>query len=366
MPEPKPPFKRWVYPVAALGFGLFLVYLFFFGDMGDIASVIGTANLSFYALAFGCVFGSIFFNMLAWKSMLKNLAIETKFRRVFNLSLVGTFVDALVPGGWAGDLFKAYLLSKDQNVSGAKAAASIVLKNVTELLVTFGALVLGIVLLTMNYALEGGIMLMLGTIMFLMALPLLIIIYLSVNVRATAKTIGWFKRVSARVRGKPAENSGIGAKLQNQLQDFHDGILIVKTSPKSLVRPMMFQVMSWVLDIMALFAIFASLGYLVGVDKLVITSTLVIGLQTQGVALAGFAQMVSSTVYTILGISPILAIASSLLAGFASFWFKVAVSFFVFQRTVFARRVPILSPAGAGVVEGNSTEEEMPLLPPIS
>ena len=97
--------------------------------------------------------------------------VDTRFRRIFNLSLVGTFVDAMVPGGWAGDIFKAYLLSKDPNVKGAKAAASVVMKNVIELLVTFAALVSGIVLLALNYTLEGSIMLVLGSVMFLMALP---------------------------------------------------------------------------------------------------------------------------------------------------------------------------------------------------
>ncbi|MFB3888193.1 MAG: flippase-like domain-containing protein [Candidatus Bathyarchaeia archaeon] len=364
MSEPKLPFKKWVYPVAAVGLILFLLNILFYGDFGDVVSVIGTANLAFYALAFCCVLGSILSQALAWKSMLRNMALETKFRRVFNLCLVGNFVDALVPGGWAGDIFKAYLLSKDQEGSGAKAAASIVLKNVIELLVTLAALVSGIVLLALNYTLEGGIMIVLGGVMFLMALPLAVIVYLSVNINATTKVMAWLSRVSARIRGKPAETSGISGKLQGQLQEFHDGIMMIKSSSKSLLRPVLFQVLAWVFDILTLFAIFTSLGYMVGLDKLVITNTLVVGLQTQGMALVGFAQIVSSTVYTVLGISPILAMASSLLAGFASFWFKAGVSFFAFQRTVFAHRGSVLTPTAVGVAGEGLMEAEMPNLGP--
>ena len=357
MSEVKAPFRKWVYPVAILGFILFLLYLLSYGDLEGVASALGTANLGFYALAFGCVLGSILFHTLAWRSMLRSLSVETKFQKVFSLSLVGNFVDALVPGAWAGDIFKAYLLSKDQDVNGTKVAASIVLKNVTELLITVTALVTGIILLALNYTLDGGIMLTLGTVMFLMALPLLIVIYLSVNLKATVRLVEWCKRVSARIRVKPAEHAAIGAKLRNQLQEFHDGILLMKTCPRKLARPMIFQVCSWLCDTMALFAIFASLGYIVGPDKVVITNTLVVGIQTQGVALAGFAQMVSSTVYTVLGISPILAITSSLLAGISSFWFKMAVSYFAFHRTVFARRIPSLAPTGNGFVAENCVNE---------
>jgi glycosyltransferase 2 family protein len=345
MSEDKAPFKKWVYPVAAAGFMVFLLYLLFYGDIGSVTSTIGTANLGFYALAFCCVLGSIVCNMLAWKSMLSNLSVETKFRRIFNLSLVGTFVDVMVPGGWAGDIFKTYLLSKDQKGIGAKAAASMVMKNVIELLVTFAALVSGIVLLALNYTLEGGIILVLGTVMFLMALPLLIIIYLSTNLKATARVVGGFKRVSARLKGKPVEEAGMSLKLQNQLQEFHDGLQMMKVSPKAMVRPVTFQVLSWTFDVLTLFIIFASLGYVVGLDKVIITNTLVVSLQTQGLALIGLAQVVSSSVYVVLGISPFIAIASSLLAGFASFWFKVAVSFFAFQRTVFAKKLPIPIPS---------------------
>jgi uncharacterized protein (TIRG00374 family) len=356
MAEDKAPFKKWVYPVAATGFIFFLLYLLFYGDIGSVTSTIGTANLGFYALAFCCVIGSIVCNMMAWKSMLSNLSVETKFRRIFNLSLVGTFVDAMVPGGWAGDIFKTYLLSKDQKGIGAKAAASMVMKNVIELLVTFAALVSGIILLALNYTLEGGMVLVLGAVMFLMALPMLITIYLSTNLTATARVIAWFKRASARIKGKPAENTGVSAKLQSQLQEFHDGIQLMKVNPKAMVRPVTFQVLSWTFDVMTLFIIFASLGYIVGLDKVVITNTLVVGLQTQGLALIGLAQMVSSSVYVVLGISPFIAVASSLLAGFASFWFKVAVSFFAFQRTVFAKKLPLPIPTCPAIAAENLGE----------
>ena len=135
----------------------------------------------------------------------------------------------------------------------------------------------------------------------------------------------------------------------------------MKVSPKAMLRPVAFQVMSWGFDILALFIIFASLGYAVGLDKVIITNTLVVSLQTQGVALDD-CQIVSSPVYMVLGISPFLAITTSLLAGFASFWFKVTVSFLAFQRTIFAKRIPILTSTGPTMAIETYIEEQKPAL----
>ena len=352
MSDAKPVFKKWVYPVAAAGFAVFILYLFVYGNFGGVISLLSGVNPGYLILAFACVLGSVTFNSLSWHYILKNVSVQTRFRKVFSLSLVGNFVDSFVPGGWAGDIFKGFLLAKDRKGVGARTASSIILKNLLELIVTLAALVAGMVLLALNYRLDSNIMIALGAVMFLFSLPLIIILYFSTHIQTAKRVMGAFKKLSSRIIGKSADSPSGEGKLQSQLQDFHDGVMTLKTNPRGLAKPMIFQSVAWVFDVMVLFAVFAALNYIVGPDKLVITNTLVVGLQTQGVAFAGFAQVVSSTVYTVLGISPILAIASSLLAGFATFWFKMAVSFFAFQRTMFAQRMPQVVCASA--VDGDT------------
>jgi hypothetical protein len=119
--------------------------------------------------------------------------------------------------------------------------------------------------------------------------------------------------------------------------------------------------LSWSFDILALFLIFASIGYVVPADKVIITNSISANLQTQGSALVGFAQVVSSNIYTILGISPILSAASTVLVGFASFWFKLVISFFAFQSVVFSRCVPFFCTRRLSV-KGGKPEAEAPLI----
>jgi uncharacterized protein (TIRG00374 family) len=338
----KPSFKKWVTLSAVLGFAAFMAYLVFFTDFTEVAVVIGGTNVPVYILAFAFVIGSAVFNALTWKKILDNLAVETTFSRIFSLSWVGHFIDSLIPGGWTGDVFITYLLSKDKDVEGAKAAASIIIKDVLELFVVLGSLIVGMVLLALNYSISSLLMFAVGVTLVFLAVPLILIIYLSTNVGDTKKLLRAVERFIARIKGKPASASSLEDKINHQLTDFRDGIMSIKSNPKSMAKPIFFQTMTWIFDVLALLTVFIALGTAVGLDKVIITNTVVSTIQGQGVALAGFSQIIASELYTALGIPWFLAVASSLLAGFASFWFRLVVSFAYFQTTVFERCIPFL------------------------
>jgi uncharacterized protein (TIRG00374 family) len=176
--------------------------------------------------------------------------------------------------------------------------------------------------------------------MVFMALPLVLIVYLSVNASATEKLLRVIARVSGKIKGKDSNPAAIQEKVHSQITEFREGVLSIKRNPKAMVRPVVFQSLTWIFEVLAFFFVFAALGSLIGIDKVVITNTIVSNVQGQGVALAGIAQIVSSQLYTVLGITTGMAVASSLLAGFSSFWFKLVLSFAFFQVAVFERCVP--------------------------
>ena len=323
----KPEFKKWVTLLAALSFVIFILYFLFFTDLGQVAVVIEGVNIPIYLLAFVCVIGGAVFNALTWKATLDSVSVKTTFRRVFNLSWVGAFLDCIIPGGWSGDVFMTYLISKDKGVDGSKAFASIIIKDVLELVVVLGSLIVGMILLVLNYSVNSVLLIAIGLTLVFLALPLFLIIYLSTNVSATKKLLQVVVRLVARFRDKPFDSSD----LESKITDFHDGIMSMKNRPRAMVKPLVFQTITWIFDIIALFVVFVALGSMVGVDKIVITNTIVNNIRGQGVALAGFSQIVSSQLYQVLGINISLAQASSLLAGFANFWFRLVISFVFFQ-----------------------------------
>jgi uncharacterized protein (TIRG00374 family) len=354
-------FRKWVSISAFLGFTAFLLYLYFFTDLGGIASVIGRTNLLYYSFAFLFLIGSVFFNALAWDRLLESLSIKVSFRKIFNLSWVGIFVDGLIPGGWSGDAFMAYLLSRSPTVDGGKTAASIVIKNILEVLIVVIMSFLGLILLALNYTLEGAILIAMGTAIALPTLPFIIIIYLSTNLNAIKKILSFFKNLYSYIRRRPANIEEFEKKMEKTLEKYSQGIESLKSNPKTLFQTIFLQATAWTFEIVALFVVFASIGYPVPADKVIITNVLSANLQSQGLALAGFAQVVSSSVYTILGISPIYSAASTVLAGFVSLWFKMIIGFCAFQFVVFSRCVPPFCIRVRGL-RGKSCEEDR-LLP---
>ncbi len=340
--EGKTKYRKLITLTAVLGFVAFLAYLFLFTDFAEVASIVGGINVGIYVFAFLAVIVGSYFDALAWKACIDGLNIETTFGRVFSLSWVGHFVDTLIPGGLAGDGFKTYLLTKDPNVNGAKAAASIIIKDVLELVVILGSLVIGVFLLAFNYTVRGLVMTAVSITMILLALPLVLLLYLSLNEGAAEKLLAAIERLFARIKGKDASSKMFTDKVHTQIKEFREGVLSIKENPKTMVKPMVYQTLAWVFEVLSFFAVFIAIGSFIGLDKVVITDSIVSNILGQGVVLAGIGQIVASELYTVLGITVGVAVASSLLSGFSNFWFKLVFSFAFFQISVFERCVPFI------------------------
>ena len=326
----RPEIKKWVSLLAILGFVFFVVYLFFFTDLVKVAVIISGISVPIYFLVFVCVIGEAVFNTLAWKATLDNVSVKTTFKRVFSLGWVGAFLDCIIVGGWSGDIFIAYLLGRDKGVDVIKVAASVIVKDIIELLVTILSLIIGMILLILNYSINAFILAAIGITMMFFALPLILIVYLSTNISVTKRLLQFLVRIIARIRRKKPSDV-FEQKIATQITNFHEVIMIIKNKPKSMIKPVIFQTMTWVCSIVALYLVFVSLGTIIGLDKIIITNTIVSTISNQGVALAGFSQIISSSLYQVLGINVSMAEASSLLAGFAGFWFVLVISFVFFQ-----------------------------------
>src|SRR3989339_923273 len=179
VPTINPSVKKWIVISALIGYVVLLFFLFFFTDTGELLSVLSSVKLEIYSLALICVIVSITFHALVWFQLLNSVSIKLGFRRTYVLYWVGVFVDNLIPGGWSGDLFKAYLLNKDPTIESGKAVASVVAKNMYEAIFNLGNMLLGMALLLLNYSFEGTLLITLGGIMLLLTLPLIILMVAS-------------------------------------------------------------------------------------------------------------------------------------------------------------------------------------------
>ena len=334
---PVPPsIKRWIALTAIVGYAVLIIYLFFFIGFSNIIGALQNVNLSVYLIAIGAVIASITFHALVWFKLLGYLKIKLGFRRTYVLYWLGLFVDNLVPGGWSGDLFKAYLLSREPNIDSGRAVASVVAKNMYEAIFNLGNMVLGLVLLLMNYKLEGAIFIGIGGIMFLLTLPLFILIIISFRPAGAKRAVHLFIATVARLSRNNLNLSKFQGEINKLLDDYHEGMKVLVANRRMLFSPMIYSFFAWGFEILTLYLVFVSLGVFVPPDNVIIVRSIAGNVEAQGYAFAGYAQIVTTALYSALGVLPAVAASVGLLGGVVVFWLKTAIAYVAFHCVVFA------------------------------
>jgi uncharacterized protein (TIRG00374 family) len=343
-----PSLRKLMLVSALLGYTALIFYLLYFVGISALISVIGTVNIEVYALAIASIIISLTFHTLVWFQLLNTLSIRLSFRRTYILYWVGVFVDNLIPGGWSGDLFKAYLLNKDPSIQSGKAVASVVAKNVYEAIFNLGSMILGLVLLLLNYTLEGAVLITLGGIMLLLTLPLFILLLASFKPERAKKIIADLFRFISRVGRNRWKVAAVQAKVEKALGDYHEGMKLLLQKPKMLFRPMILSFFAWVFEVITLLFVFASLGQTIPIDKVVIVRSIAGNIEAQGYAFVGYAQIVSSKIYEALGVPLAIGASVALLSGVVIFLLKTVISYIAFQYTIFSPRSNSLAKAMPG------------------
>jgi hypothetical protein len=329
--------KRWVAITAIIGYALLFFFLLNFVGLESITATIQGINIGIYLLALCAVIIAITFHAMVWYKLLRFLNIKLSFRRTYILSWLGIFIDNLVPSGWSGDLFKAYWVSRDSKFDRGKVVASVVAKNVLETVFALCSMILGLVFLLLNYSIEGIIFIGIGGVMTLITLPLIILLIISFYPKQAKKAvtmlIGGIKKAS-RDR---LNLSKFQPEIEKLLDNYHEGIKILASNPKMMISPVIYSFFALAFEILTLYLVFASLGFFVPAEQVIIVRSIVGNVEGQGYAFAGYAQVITTTLYPVLGVLPAIAASVGLLGGIAVFWLKTVIAYFAFHCTVFAR-----------------------------
>ncbi len=322
---------------AFVGLAVFAIYIYYFVGIQNVISLISSTNLAYFALAFMVILMSVTLYSQAWRKLLAIVDVNIGSRKAFVFFWVGIFVDVLIPGGWSGDFVKAYLLSRDQDVDAGKTVASIIAMRVIIMFMTLCLLILGFFLVALNYGPQREVLVTFGVVMLSSASSIIIVTYLSFRSKATKKILRFVTLLINFVKRGKWKSDSFQSKAEKTLSAFHAGINTLRINPRALRKPITLSVLAWSFEISAWFLIFASLGEIVPVDKVLIVYSVVGNLQTQGVSFVGFAEVATGTLYILLGVSPAVSITATLLMGITVFWFKLLVAFVAFQCVVSSR-----------------------------
>jgi uncharacterized protein (TIRG00374 family) len=329
-------FKKWVVVSAVIGYAALAIYLLYFVGFFNLVAAVEKVNLAIYLLAIGSVIVSITFHTLVWFKLLNYVGIHLGFRRTYSLYWLGIFVDNLIPGGWSGDLFKAYLLGRDPDIDGGRAVASVVAKNMYEAIFNLANMILGLILLLLNYTFEGTILIGIGGILLLLTLPLTILMIISFRPKGAKKAVNLLIRALARLTRNRVNLSKFQKEIDQLLDQYHEGMKILVTNPKMLGQPMILSFFAYAFEIVTLYLVFVALGTFVSPDKVIIVRSIAGNVEAQGYAFAGYAQILSTSLYNALGIKIALAASVGILGGVIVFWLKTVISYVSFHCVIFA------------------------------
>jgi len=315
-----------------VGLAVLILYLYYFIGTAKVGAAIEKTNPIIYATAFLAFLASATFYSIAWQSFLHNLGVKVKIREALLFGWAGMFFDVVIPDpGWSGDITKAYMLSKASGQETGRMIASVVSQKTVVAAVTTISLILGLVLYGLHYPLGGDIFIFVVAVLLLTTFSFFILVYLSINQKATTRILNWIVR-AAFFLGRGRWNlQSFRTQAEQLLNRFHEGIRTLTAHPRTLARPILFSLLAWGFDISIIFLTFASLGYAVPADKVLIVYALTGSLQAFGVSFLGFTEIIVSGSYAVLGIPPAVSITATLLVRVVTLWFKLIVSYFFFQ-----------------------------------
>jgi uncharacterized protein (TIRG00374 family) len=330
-PAKKPFRPNAILLVLILGLVAFVLYVYFFVNPAQVIRILSRTNLAVYAGAFAAYSLYVLFSSLVWQRLLNCLSVKISKRKALLFTWVGLFFEATVPQlGWSGEVSKTYLLAKDSKVDAGKIGASVVGQKIFTMTMTIVALSTGLGLVLVNYSLPLAATLLIAVVLALSILALTIVYYVSIKPTATKTLLNWAIKIALFFR-KRWNPQNFRAKAEELLGKFHLGIQQLRANPKALVAPIAFAVTSFVFEISVIFLTFTALGYPVPVDRVLIVFTLTGTLQTVGVTIFGFTEIVMTSSFTFLGIPLDLSFSVTLLTRVVNLWFRLIVSYLALQ-----------------------------------
>jgi uncharacterized protein (TIRG00374 family) len=336
---PKQTNRKWIVLSMIAGFAVLAFYLYSFAGIGAVAKEFMDINLYYYVLGFVAVVMGVLCLSLSWNNLLSGLQLRISRWRTFLFEWVGLFIDEVIPGGISGDFFKAYLISRDTEYDTGKVVSTVVVQKLFGVVIVMVNLIAGLTLLTLNYGLQIGFLILSVVSISLLVALFVAFVYFSVNPKATERAVGGIARFISLVRRKTWDKKHFQESAKKTLGPFHEGIESLRGNPKVLVKAAIFSALATVCDVTLVVLVFRALSFPLPLDKALIVYALTISLQTSGVAVIGFTEVLMSSLYIALGVSKELSIAATLLIRFASLWFKLAIAFVGFQSVVLNRCV---------------------------
>jgi uncharacterized protein (TIRG00374 family) len=319
-------------PLFAIGLVIFFLFLYLLG-FGKIAASLKSTNLAWYSLAFIAVAVDVLVYSIAWLYLLRSLSVKTSLKEAFLFVWIGSFVDILVPAeSISGEVTKAYLMAKSSGGDTGKIVASVVSHKILNITITLTGLIIGSVLFIVKHpvGISGLILFTLLLVTVGTAILVIFLIILCIKESITERITDWGLRFITFVSRGRWQLTSLRLRTKKMLKAFHKGIQILGKTPKALVLPVVFTTAAWAFSFFIPFLVFVSLGNLVDISVIIIVYSISFAIRAIPIGVPGDVGLTESIVtyfYILLGLSPGISAAATILTAISTIGFKLLVGY---------------------------------------
>jgi len=323
-------------PLLLIGLLIFIGYLYFFVDIPKMFTTIQHINLFYYSLAVAVLLLDMLTYSLTWQYFLHPLSINVPLKKTFLITWIGFFVDLLIPSeSISGDASKAYLMAKESDENTGKVVASVVSHRILSMTITLSSLIVSsLSLLILQYELPVLVSNLILLIAVGTAIPLIFIFLLCLREQLTQRLIDLLLRFLAFISRGRLKLASLRSKAKKALNAFHQSIEILGRNPRSLVQPLFFSIVSWILSVFVSYLVFFSLGYPVSFVLLTIVYSIIVTIQNIPIGVpgeVGIVEIVMTSLYGLLGVPSGISAAATVLIRVLTIWFRFLLGFVAIQ-----------------------------------
>jgi len=327
--------RRRIFIFLMVGLVVLFLYLYFFVDISQMITLIRTVDPIYIVAALIAMNLSVFFFAYTWKILLEIMFIRVSIYKSFLLAWASTFIDLLIPAETvSGEISRAYMLSKSSSVNIGSVVASIISHRMLIMSVTLGGMIAGSFLFLSSQQVQPY---MVWFVVVATAISVTYIVGLyavSINENISRRVVDViFGFLEFITRGRRSFEK-YRRMAEVSLKYFHEGFKTLEKSPFGLIVAILMSLLAWVFDLILIFLVFISLGYPIPLGVVLIVYCFIGALQAMPIALpgvVGIAEIVMTTLYTLLGIPLTVAATATILTRVVSFWFRLFIGYFAFQ-----------------------------------
>jgi glycosyltransferase 2 family protein len=319
-----------------LGSAVFGIYIYFSIGFNELSMVFQSLNIYSFLFYFGLSFATMLLVMLfwaiSWLILLRALAVKISLRKTFLYYVAGDFIDQFVPSpGVAGEVTRAFFVKRETRITYGLVAVAGITNRIVAYGAVMGGLSVGILFLVLTRTIPTFASGLLLAVWIGVVTLFIILSFVSLREDAATKLAYALIRLLRFFKRNNVEKWS--ERIFIFLSRFREGFKFFGANPHFLVGPIIFNVLSFVLNFVVYILVFYSLGLNnLPIDFFIVVFILAGAIQD---GVAGFSvgglEILLTNIFILYGIPPATSGVAAVVVRSVTFYFPLILGYAFLQ-----------------------------------